>query len=109
MNKSFGWVLVVLIILLLPMQVWIHFATRDVVVAATILGKERIVDGGESKYLVFTDKETFANEDALLALKFNSSDVYGKLQTGKICAFTVTGFRVPLFSWYRNILSTNCI
>jgi hypothetical protein len=108
MKKYITGIIVALVILLVPINVWVHFATKETVVGVVLQGKERISDGNESKYLVFTDRETFANEDAWLALKFNSSDVYGKLQTGQTCDLKVTGFRIPLFSWYRNILSAEC-
>jgi translation elongation factor P/translation initiation factor 5A len=89
-------------------SVWSHFATKQTVQSVVIQDKERIVSGKESKYLVFTDRETFENVDSILALKFNSSDVYGRINKGATCDFVVTGFRVPLFSMYRNILRANC-
>ena len=51
-------------------------------VTITVTDKERITekdsDGGtSSKYLIFTDSETFENTDSTLFWKFNSSDVYG--------------------------------
>jgi hypothetical protein len=93
-------------------QIIIHFATMTTVSGVTIQDKERVVTGSgenvKSKYLIFTDVETFENVDSLLALKFNSSDVYGYVARGAKCNLTVTGFRVPLFSMYRNILDAEC-
>lgn len=90
-----------------------HFMTMTQVNQLVIQDKERVVTGvgsaQESKYLIFTDAETFENTDSLLALKFNSSDVYGAIQIGTTCSFTVTGFRIPFFSMYRNILSADCV
>ena len=58
------------------------------------------------RYLIFTDKEVLKNVDDLFFLKFDSSDVYGKLSSkqGQVVKLTVQGLRVPLFSWYRNVI-----
>ena len=58
----------------------------------------------DSKYLIFTDKETFENTDSLLEWKFNSSDVYGKIEKDQTYEFTVYGFRIPVLSIYRNVV-----
>lgn len=104
-------IIVALITLLATSPAWIHFGTLETV-SVVVQDKERITTGVggniESKYLIFTDTETFENTDSWLALKFNSSDVYGKLEKGQKCNITVTGFRIPFFSSYRNILSAEC-
>lgn len=62
-------------------------------------------NGIKSKYLVFTtDGEVYEITDTILRWRFNSSNLYGKLQVGKTYKITVNGFRIPLFSEYRNIL-----
>lgn len=68
---------------------------------------ERVVNRNDegAKYLVFTEEETFENTDSLLFGKFNSSDVYGKLKEGHAYQAKVAGARVPLMSWYRNIIT----
>lgn len=89
----------------------IHHTTKESV-TAVVSGKERIVQSsGEStssKYLIFTDKETFENTDTLWAMKFSSADLYGQIREGETCTFKVTGFRIPFFSSYRNVLSADC-
>jgi hypothetical protein len=104
----FGLVFVVLI----GASVIIHFATMDTVTGVTVTGKERITTGSgqsmESKYLIFTDRETFENVDSVLGWKFNSSDVYGRIAAGQVCTFDVAGFRIPILSMYRNILTADC-
>gem|GEM_PF-1211649 len=87
----------------------IHYQTVEPETQRVVVtDKERQVksdgDGGiDSKYIVFTDKETFENTDSMLRGKFNSSDVQGKLHVG--CTYDVTayGFRNHFFSIYRNI------
>lgn len=89
-----------------------HFGTRDTVRDVVVTGKERIVESSgdktSSRYLIFTKQETFENTDSMFALKFNSSDLYGRLKEGMTCTFQVTGWRVPFLSSYRNILSASC-
>ena len=58
------------------------------------LGTEGVTD----RYLVFTKSETFENTGAPLHGKFNSSDLYARLEEGKTYHCTVNGLRVPLFS-----------
>lgn len=110
--KYWLYVVAIVLILMATANIWIHFASKTTISEVVIQDKERIVTGAgptqESKYLIFTDTETFENTDSWLALKFNSSDVYGAIPVGASCSFTVTGFRVPFLSWYRNILDANC-
>ena len=65
---------------------------------------ERVTSGNSSKYLVFTDSETFENTDSLFHMKWNSSDIYGSISPGEYEA-VVYGWRIPFLSWYRNIVS----
>ena len=58
-----------------------------------------------SKYLVFTENETFENTDSWLFWKFNSSDFNGKFVAGSTYKVKVAGWRIPFFSSYRNIVS----
>lgn len=37
-------------------------------------------------------------------MKFDSSDVYGELEIGNSYEVRVVGWRIPLLSWYRNII-----
>jgi len=106
------WIIAALIIALVPIKIWIHFGTMETVSGYIIQDKERITTGSdksiESKYLIFTDRETFENTDSTLSLKFNSSDIYGAIPIGGTCDFKVTGIRIPFFSSYRNIITANC-
>lgn len=72
----------------------------------TIVKMERVAHGQDSKYLIYTDGEVFENVDCLVKGKFDSSDLYGKLQEGQTYKAEVYGWRVkPFLNWYRNILS----
>lgn len=74
-------------------------------VTFTVTEKERVSDGESSYYLVYTDGETFKNSDILALGKFDSSDVYGRIEIGEKYRATVCGWRVPWLSWHRNIVS----
>ena len=85
---------------------WPIYSTYGTVdyVTATVERSERV----NEKYLIFTPDEVFENTDAWGFFKFNSSDVYGKAKPGAVCEFKVNGFRIPFFSYYRNIISATC-
>ena len=76
----------------------------------TITEKERVYNDNSSKYLIFGDDvetgetRVFENTDTLVKGKFNSSDFYGNLKVGETYKITVIGYRIPLFSWYENII-----
>lgn len=48
--------------------------------------------------------EVFQNHDAFWWMKWNSADVQQLIKVGHTYELTVTGWRVPLFSWFRNIV-----
>lgn len=80
-------------------------------VTAKVTDKERINQQDTGYYLVYTDREVFRNSDAWIEGKFNSSDVQGALRTDRCYRFEVYGWRVPMFSFYRNIVDytpVNC-
>ena len=84
------------------------YGTADKV-TFTVTDKERIVEsegegGTSSKYLIYSDNETFENTDTLWHLKYDSSDLYGKLKKGQTYEADVYGWRVGWMSMYRNIV-----
>ena len=84
-----------------PIAKWTSTDTINIKVEKT----ERINDGESSRYLVYTDDETFENTDSILFFKFDSSDVYGHLKEGQTYTVKVAGWRWKLTSSYRNIIS----
>lgn len=60
----------------------------------------------QGHYMVFSDKGVYTCSDDIRFLNFRSSDNYGMISSniGKPIGITVTGFRVPLFSMYKNIV-----
>lgn len=61
----------------------------------------------QGHYMVFSNKGVYTCSDDLRFLNFRSSDNYGMISSsiGKPIYVTVTGFRVPLFSMYKNIVN----
>ena len=75
-----------------------------------------ITDKGikESKYMVFSKDDDdnvypFEIEDSIFCFRWDSSDMYGKLEVGDTYKVDTIGWRVPLFSWYENIVSAERI
>lgn len=61
--------------------------------------------GSSGQYLVFLDEgEVLENSDSFFNGKWNSSDVYNRLEEGHCYEFSVYGWRVNFLSWYKNIL-----
>lgn len=54
-------------------------------------------------YLIYSKENTYEITDSLLRLRFNSSDLYGKIEVGKTYQMTIGGKRRPFLSWYPNI------
>lgn len=54
-------------------------------------------------YMIGTENEVFKIEDNILIGKFNSSDIYNKIEIGKQYKIQTTGMRSNFMSWYRNI------
>lgn len=71
----------------------------------TVTDKERITEQKNSYYLVYGADKTYSIKDSFLFWRFNSSDLYGRLERGKTYECEVVGFRLPFFSTYQNILS----
>ena len=86
----------------------IPLLTADTV-TITVIDKERIQSGEDSRYLVFTESETFKNTDCLVRRKFDSSDLYGRLQVGTTYEAEVYGWRIPFLSAYRNIVRVTTV
>lgn len=55
-------------------------------------------------YLVYTDKGTFKVEDTIAYFNWKSSDLWGSISKNSTYEFTTVYWRVPIFSWYENIV-----
>lgn len=102
------WVLVISIMVILAPVAYISSVDT---IKITIRDKERITTGtGESissKFIVYTEGEVFENTDNVIFLKFNSADVQNALEVGTTYEVKVAGWRIPMLSYYRNIIKLN--
>lgn len=72
----------------------------------TVKDKYVKLDNEQSRYLVVsTNNEVFENTDSLVLWKFNSSDLFAKMDIGKTYAIEKAGWRVHALSSYENILT----
>ena len=101
--------IVVLVLVGLAFVGLIVYRSTATEVTFTVEDKERVCDRGTDgrqncRYLIFTDKGTYQVTDSWAYLRFNSSDVYGRLKEGKTYEAEVVGWRLPFFSRYKNIV-----
>lgn len=82
----------------------LEYGTMDHV-TFTVQDKAPVVKKGEdSYYLVFTDKGVFKNSDDIWFLKWDSSDLQGKLKRGNMYTCSKNFWRIQLLSKYENLL-----
>ncbi|MBZ9788086.1 DUF1523 family protein [Psychroflexus sp. CAK57W] len=102
-------ILVTVLILIFGYPVSYYLSSETI--ETKVSDKERITtseDGDiESKFLVYAEDEVFENTDSWLYFKFNSADVQNELELGETHIIKVAGWRVPFFSWYRNVISVD--
>jgi len=96
--------LICIVLLAYPTAYYMSSETIEI----TVKDKERVtVRRGEtinSKFMIFSENEVFKNTDSWLFFKFRSADYQGQLEIGKTYKVKVVGWRIPLFSSYRNIV-----
>lgn len=107
----------IIAVIIAIISISVSFSFNDTVYEVTVTDKERITESHrrgdktsvDSKYLIFADTNdgeslVFENTDKFIRGKFRSSNIQGQLKVGSKYKITVVGIRVPLFSWYQNIL-----
>lgn len=91
------------IVFALPSYAYNRMTAENVQI--TVSSKDReCKNEKDCRYVIYTTEEVFENRDSWWYLKFNSSDLYNKLVPGQTYNVTVTGWRIPFFSMYRNIV-----
>jgi len=105
-----GWLLFILIIVIIFAIVFaigfnINWYYSQTVITITVENKDIKAGDESSKFLIWTkENEVLENTDSFLFGKFNSSDLYGKIEVGKTYKVLVAGWRIPFWSMYRNII-----
>jgi len=103
-----GWLISILVILVLlgGCSGYVWGTAEHIIIKVT--DKERMTSGrGENAdywYRVDGVDETFENTDAPWYWKWNSSDIQRELEIGETYIVKVYGWRIPIFSLYRNIV-----
>lgn len=99
-----------LIILIIMILLWIGLAIFETTInycnekVIEITVKDKYVKGQEGRYfIVDTNNNTYIIADLLLKNKFNSSDLYSKLEIGNKYKVETTGMRIQFLSKYQNI------
>jgi hypothetical protein len=101
-----GIVVIVLIVIVTACSSLVAAIGANIVSETTITVEERIGAHGEyGRYLIISEEgEMFTVEDNIFRLQFDASDRYIQLKENQRYVITCTGWRIQLFSWYRNIV-----
>ena len=72
----------------------------------TVESKDRTTkrEGGSDMRVYTTDCGVLSVADSFLDFDFSSSDRFASIKEGKRYEFTTRGWRVPLLSWFPNII-----
>lgn len=115
-NGNFGCITTLIMIVIIIAAIIVGLVYRPinkvvdieyVTVTVTDKGIKRAGKSGD-KYLIYTKDdnnkaEVFEITDSLVAMQFNSSDIYAGLEIGRKYRLKVGGSRNQLLSWYPNI------
>jgi hypothetical protein len=105
-------IIIIVIMLILSIIFNVVRLNHSEIIIIKVTGTERITETSgsgkdlsvTSKYLVFTENETFENIDETFAGKWNSSDFQGRFAKDSTYKVKVVGWRIPMTSTYRNIV-----
>ena len=84
---------------------FIDRATEDTVIITVTDKTVKRHGDSDDKYLIYTNDTTYEITDSLAYFRFDSSDLYGKIEVGKTYECKVCGWRIPLLSSYKNIIT----
>ncbi len=112
-NPFMKWFIIIGIIIVSAIATNIAGSMKTEIIYGKVIAKQiqqKISGSGndlktEIRYIVATDKETYVVENSVINLKFNNSDIYMRIDTGKSYTFKVCGWGKTMITDYRNILS----
>lgn len=98
------YLIIIAVIILIPIGITIGQYTNNEEIEITVKDKY-IKNGNDSgKYLVVDEEDnTYEITDMLFKGKFNSADIYNRLEIGKTYKIKISGHRVRFLSMYQNI------
>ena len=98
------------IILILLAAISLSFIERAITeeqVTITVTDKDVKRYKDSDKYLIYSESGTFEITDSVAYWRWDSSDLYGRIEKGKTYTATVYGWRIPFISYYQNIVEVN--
>lgn len=102
------YLIVIAVIILVPIGITIGITigqyTNNEEIEITV--KDKYIKNGKDngKYLVVDEEDnTYEITDMLFKGKFNSTDIYNRLEIGKTYKVKISGHRVRFLSMYQNI------
>lgn len=108
MKASMGVGAILVLAALVGVAFGAFYLSSQETVEVTVADKERVCsstsEGSSCEYRVYAEGETFVNKDSIIFRKFDSADVQGQLREGETYQVDVAGWRIPLFSTFRNII-----
>ena len=113
LNKKGEWGIIggIIVILFILVALGYDFIYSITYSDTTIKVKDKWVDvqNKEGKYLIGTESgEVFIIQDTLINMRYDSSTLYNKISVGQTCKIHTNGWRLPILSDYRNILTAEC-
>ena len=76
---------------------------RDSTVLIAVTGKESVNTKNGHEYRIYTKDETYVMKDSLIKGRFRTSNDYGRLEAGHTYRCEAFGWRIPLFSSFKNL------
>lgn len=102
-----SFVVVILSVLFLITFPFIEKANEETI---EIMVTEKSIKPDQSNgYLIFTENEVFEIEDDVAYWRWDSSDTYNKIKVGETYNCKVCGWRIPMLSTYRNIITADIV
>lgn len=98
------YLIILLVGILVPIGITISQYTNNEEIEITV--KDKYIKNGKDngKYLVVDEEDnTYEITDMLFKGKFNSTDIYNRLEIGKTYKVKISGHRIRFLSMYQNI------
>jgi hypothetical protein len=106
-GRGLSVLIAVVIVIVAIVALWGSYA-RPETDTTVVAGKERVCssngDGKVScRYLVYTERGTYQVADSIIALRWNTSDLYGRIKPCHRYEVTAIGWRWGPMSLYPNV------
>lgn len=103
------WIIGGIVIALFVTLVALYTYKHDIVTSTVtihVVDKQAVATGSNGhKYLIYTTGTTYQDTDNLFHGKFDSSDLYARIQRNNTYRCVTTGWRLPFLSQYKNLIT----